>query len=172
LRAFRQEDKIVLNFPAKPLTPIKCPENLIAGLRGIRPTKVYDAGDRLLVVLERAEQVKGMQPQIELLKKLSSPGVVITAIGAIGDIGNIGAIGAIGESVDFVSRTFYPHKPNWEDAVTGASHCALVPYWSKELKKKRLHAIQVSPRGGELFCMEQQDRVLIGGRVSWTQDLS
>lgn len=155
LKAFCQDDKIVLNFPVKPLTLITCPENLSAGLGGIDPEEIYDAGDRLLIVLEKLSQVKQMQPQIELLKKLSFPGIVVTAIG---------------ESVDFVSRTFYPHKSNWEDAVTGASHCALVPYWSRKLKKKKLHAIQVSPRGGELFCENRQDRVLIGGQLSWCDD--
>lgn len=30
LKAIQQRDKITLNFPVKPLAPIKCPDNLIA----------------------------------------------------------------------------------------------------------------------------------------------
>lgn len=152
LKAMQQENQIVLNFPEKPLKLTAGTDALIAGLAGIEPEEVYDAGDRLLVILQQAEQVKTLEPNIELLKKLPYPGIVITAPG---------------ETTDFVSRTFYPHKPNWEDAVTGASHCALVPYWSKKLNKNQLHALQVSPRGGELFCRQGQDRVFIGGRVIW-----
>lgn len=72
---------------------------------------------------------------------------------------------APGTNVDFVSRTFYPQKPVSEDSVTGASHCLLAPYWSKRLNKTDLHALQVSGRGGEIFCRYQNDRVLISGRA-------
>jgi hypothetical protein len=41
-----------------------------------------------------------------------------------------------------------------------------VPYWSRRLGKKRLHARQVSPRGGDLHCEDRGDRVAIGGRVA------
>lgn len=150
LTASLQDDIIFLNFPVKPLTPIECPAALIPGLANLKPMDVYDAGDRLIVVLQNAQQVQEIEPNIEVLKTVFHAGIVITAPG---------------ETIDFVSRTFYPHKPNWEDAVTGASHCALVPYWSKKLKKESLHALQVSPRGGELFCVNQGHRVLIGGRA-------
>jgi len=35
--------------------------------------------------------------------------------------------------------------------VTGSAHCTLVPYWAKRLGKKKLHAQQISVRGGELW---------------------
>jgi predicted PhzF superfamily epimerase YddE/YHI9 len=47
--------------------------------------------------------------------------------------------------------------------VTGSIHCALIPYWSKRLGRKKLHARQLSPRGGELFCEDRGERVGIGG---------
>jgi predicted PhzF superfamily epimerase YddE/YHI9 len=50
-----------------------------------------------------------------------------------------------------------------EDPVTGSAHSTLIPYWARRLKKTELHALQVSARGGELFCREQGDRVKIGG---------
>ena len=72
---------------------------------------------------------------------------------------------APGRAVDFVSRFFAPAFGVPEDPVTGSAHCTLVPYWAKRLGKARLHALQVSARGGELFCEDRDARVSIGGRV-------
>jgi predicted PhzF superfamily epimerase YddE/YHI9 len=41
----------------------------------------------------------------------------------------------------------------------------LTPYWAGRLGKERLNAAQVSPRGGELYCMPRGDRVAIAGRA-------
>jgi predicted PhzF superfamily epimerase YddE/YHI9 len=41
----------------------------------------------------------------------------------------------------------------------------LIPYWSEQLSKNYLTAKQVSKRGGELFCQNKNDRVLIGGNA-------
>ncbi len=42
---------------------------------------------------------------------------------------------------------------------------SLIPYWSKRLGKKKLHAYQVSPRGGELWCEDRGERVTISGKT-------
>jgi hypothetical protein len=42
----------------------------------------------------------------------------------------------------------------------------LIPYWSKKLGKKKLHARQVSRRGGELFCEYKDNRVIIAGKAT------
>ena len=52
-----------------------------------------------------------------------------------------------------------------EDPVTGSAHCTLVPYWSRRLGKTSLHARQVSPRGGELWCEDRGDRVVLQGKA-------
>jgi predicted PhzF superfamily epimerase YddE/YHI9 len=70
---------------------------------------------------------------------------------------------APGDDCDFVSRYFAPRVGVPEDPVTGSAHCALIPYWAKRLGKRELHARQVSPRGGELFCEDRGERVGIGG---------
>lgn len=49
--------------------------------------------------------------------------------------------------------------------MTGSAHCTLVPYWAERLGKKDLHALQLSKRGGELFCTDRGDRITIGGRA-------
>jgi len=50
-----------------------------------------------------------------------------------------------------------------EDPITGSIHCALVPYWTNQLKKSKIHACQASQRGGDLFCKLLEERVFIGG---------
>jgi predicted PhzF superfamily epimerase YddE/YHI9 len=72
---------------------------------------------------------------------------------------------APGRGADFVSRFFAPRAGVPEDPVTGSAHCTLVPYWSERLGKKRLHAFQVSRRGGELFCEDRGERVGIAGHA-------
>ena len=52
-----------------------------------------------------------------------------------------------------------------EDPVTGSAHTTLIPYWSEKLNKISLTAKQVSKRGGELFCENTDNRVLIGGNA-------
>ena len=59
-----------------------------------------------------------------------------------------------------------------EDPVTGSTHCALIPYWSKRLGKGELRARQISKRGGELFCEDRGDRVGIeGNAVTYLDDI-
>jgi len=64
-----------------------------------------------------------------------------------------------------VSRFFAPAMGVPEDPVTGSSHCTLVPLWAGRLGRTRLHARQVSARGGELRCEQRGERVRIGGRA-------
>ena len=71
-----------------------------------------------------------------------------------------------GNDCDFVSRFFAPKYGIDEDPVTGSAHCTLIPYWSKKLGKKKLHAKQLSERGGELFCEMKNDRVVISGKAA------
>jgi PhzF family phenazine biosynthesis protein len=68
-----------------------------------------------------------------------------------------------GSPYDCVSRFFAPAKGVFEDPVTGSAHCAIVPYWAKRLGKKELRAYQASPRGGELLCTDDGERVILEG---------
>ena len=82
---------------------------------------------------------------------------------------NIDARGLIVSSTsknyDFISRCFFPTTGVDEDPVTGSAHTTLIPYWSKKLNKKNLHAMQISKRGGELKCADNGGRVSIGGNA-------
>jgi PhzF family phenazine biosynthesis protein len=137
-----------MDFPARPAEPCPSPPELAAGL-GVVPGAVFSSRD-YLAVLDDEETVRGLNPRMEELVKLDCTGIIVTAPG---------------RTADFVSRFFAPRVGVPEDPVTGSSHCTLIPYWSERLGKKELHSLQVSARGGELFCTDLGERVRIAGRA-------
>ncbi|RLB01765.1 MAG: isomerase [Deltaproteobacteria bacterium] len=141
-----ETDLLFMDFPSRRGQPCDLPEELIRAL-GEEPAEVFLSRD-YLVVYESENQIKRINPNMDLLEKLDSLGVIITAPG---------------DEVDFVSRFFAPKVGVPEDPVTGSAHCTLIPYWSNRLKKKKLRAHQLSPRGGEIFCEDLGKRVRIGG---------
>lgn len=148
LKVDQQDDQLRMEFPT--LEPQSCapPAELLAGLRR-QPREVLRA-EKYLAVYDSEDEVRSLRPDFELLKRLDCMGVIVTAPG---------------KEVDFVSRFFAPRVGIPEDPVTGSAHCTLVPYWSKRLGKSQLHALQVSPRGGELFCEQLGDKVIIAGHA-------
>lgn len=148
LSVSRDKEYITLDFPVKPLEDCLHSNLIKNGLGGI-PTKSYQyKSERCLVVFDSEDEVKNIKPNLQTLAELPYRGIIITAPG---------------RETDFVSRVFYPKKLIWEDAVTGSSHCLLVPYWSEKLNKTKLHSRQLSQRGGDLFCELINDRVFISG---------
>ncbi|WP_456386355.1 PhzF family phenazine biosynthesis protein [Desulfolithobacter sp.] len=147
----RSEENIyVLDFPSRPGRQIEILPELTKGL-GQKPLAVYKSRD-LLAVFNSEEKVRGLRPDFTQLATLDCLAVIATAPG---------------EKVDFVSRCFAPAAGIDEDPVTGSAHCTLIPYWAHRLKRKKLHARQVSARSGELLCEMAGDRVLIGGQATF-----
>lgn len=144
-------DSIVLDFPSRPAARCDVPAALREGL-GVNPLEVLKSRD-FLVVLESEDDVRALAPDFAQLARLDCLGVIVTAPGRSAS------------GVDFVSRFFAPRAGIDEDPVTGSAHCTLTPYWAARLKKKELHARQVSHRGGELFCTLEGDRVRIAGHA-------
>ena len=144
----RSGDMLSLDFPSQPPVPCDPPAEILAGL-GTRPSEILKGPD-YFAVYDHEEEIREMRPRMDVLKKLDLRGVIVTAPGV---------------SSDFVSRFFAPSLGIDEDPVTGSAHCALTPYWSKRLGKNRLHAFQLSERGGELFCAQEAGRVIISGRA-------
>jgi len=144
----RDGELLALDFPARPPTPAQAPRLLTDALQ-LEPVEFYESRDYMAVFSTEAE-VRSLRPSMELLKQLGHFALIVTAPG---------------QGVDFVSRFFAPAAGIPEDPVTGSAHCTLVPYWSARLGKKNLHALQVSARGGELWCEDCGDRVLIAGRA-------
>ncbi|HYC71367.1 MAG TPA: PhzF family phenazine biosynthesis protein [Opitutaceae bacterium] len=142
------EGRLELDFPSRPVAPAPAPADLRQGL-GAEPEFVGRSRD-YLCVFAREEQVRDLRPDFSALARVPGVGVIASAPG---------------RDCDFVSRFFAPASGIPEDPVTGSSHSALIPYWSARLGRKRLHARQVSARGGELFCEDRAERVGIGGHA-------
>jgi len=144
----RQGDLFVMDFPSRPPEPCQ-PPNGLDEILGVAHSQTLRARD-LLVVYETEEQIRGLAPDLQRVATLDYFAVIVTALG---------------RTSDFVSRFFAPAAGIPEDPVTGSAHCTLIPYWSQRLGKKELHALQLSERGGELFCTDRGERVSIGGRA-------
>jgi predicted PhzF superfamily epimerase YddE/YHI9 len=144
----READLLSLDFPARPPLVCSLPEAIPKSL-GREPRDILAARD-YLAVFDTEEEVRSLRPDFEALKHLDRLGLIVTSAG---------------RECDFVSRFFAPGAGISEDPVTGSSHCTLVPYWAQRLGKSRLHALQVSARGGELFCEDLGSRVKISGRA-------
>jgi PhzF family phenazine biosynthesis protein len=139
-----------MDFPSRPPTH-EMPADGFREMLGIAPMKVLSSEEDILAVLESEKCVRDLKPDFTALAGLECRGVIVTARG---------------EKSDFVSRFFAPAVGVTEDPVTGSAHCVLVPYWARLLKKNSLHAIQVSRRGGELFCQDRGKRVKIAGEAA------
>jgi PhzF family phenazine biosynthesis protein len=148
LQVAREHGRLSLDFPCKAGSPVEVTEQLCAAL-GRRPHEVWQARD-LMAVFNTEAEVRDLRPDMEKIMGLDAFAVIVTAPG---------------DHVDFVSRFFAPAKGVPEDPVTGSAHCTLIPYWAARLDQTRLHARQVSARGGDLFCELRGDRVSIAGRA-------
>lgn len=152
LSVTRDEDLLAMDFPSRPASKVSPMPDVERAL-GRAPRELHRAAE-FLAVYESASEVKSLEPNFDAIKTIAANagchGIIVT--------------GPDGQ-VDFVSRFFAPVAGIPEDPVTGSAHCTLVPYWSARLGKKSLHALQISPRGGELFCEDCGDRVVLAGRA-------
>jgi PhzF family phenazine biosynthesis protein len=140
---------IDMDFPVHEAVPCAIrPEDLVRAL-GREPKEILKARN-YLAVYEGEAEIRAISPDLELLKEVDCLGAIVTARG---------------EDSDFVSRYFAPRIGIPEDAATGSTHCALAPYWSRRLGKRKLHARQLSQRRGELWCESLDDRVRITARA-------
>ncbi len=142
----RKGDRLILDFPSRPPVTCETPRELEETL-GNKPVEIWRSRDYLMV-FDNEDEIRNMNPDLVRMLNWDCLGVIVTAPG---------------KTVDFVSRFFAPRAGVNEDPVTGSSHSTLIPYWAKRLKKTELHAVQLSSRGGELFCQDAGDRVKIGG---------
>lgn len=144
----KKKELLELDFPSWPPERITdYPPELIASLGHPEIAGVY-MNREYLVELMNEESVRKCNPDFSLMKKVNKM-VIITAPG---------------KEVDFVSRFFAPTAGIDEDPVTGSAHSQLIPFWSEKLGKTSLFARQLSKRGGEIWCEQKGDRVIMAGR--------
>jgi len=145
----REDDGLLaMDFPSRPPRHCDVHADLLPAL-GRNPESVLAARD-YLVVYPTEQEVREIDPDMKLLSGLDRFAVIITAPG---------------RDCDFVSRFFAPAQGVPEDPVTGSAHCTLTPYWAERLCRDKLHARQVSRRGGELWCELRGNRVRMAGRA-------
>ena len=148
LKVTINENLYLMDFPSRPPKRINEIDLLYEAL-GKKPLEILAYRD-LIAVFNDQDEILSISPDLEKLKKIDYPSIVVTSLG---------------DNSDFVSRNFAPKLGIPEDPVTGSAHCELIPYWSKVLNKKELFAYQISERGGKLYCTHNEDRVTIGGEA-------
>ena len=144
----RVNTKYVMDFPVRLSEPVALPPGLADAL-GVAPIEVFVNSFNYMALLESAQIVRALTPDMAALARLDRDGVIVTALGD--------------GAYDFVSRYFAPAKGIPEDPVTGGAHCMLAPYWAGRLGKTMFHAYQASRRGGEIICRLAGERVELEG---------
>lgn len=151
LSARKDGEYIILNFPTEKDMQIETPEEL---KKSLKVPILYTGQNRMdyIVEVDNEETVRNLEPDLEIMKRLNTRGVIVTSRSA-------------NPEYDFVSRFFAPGAGIPEDPVTGSAHCCLGPYWEKRLGKIELTSYQASKRGGTLKLTINGDRVFIGGKA-------
>lgn len=153
LRSRREEDGWVgMDFPAKPAAACEAPPELARAL-GAEPSWVGTSEFDLLALLPSEAVVRGLEPDLRLLRAVHARGVIVTARAE-----------AAAEA-DFVSRFFAPRVGVEEDPVTGSAHCVLAPFWAERLGRAGLVGFQASERGGTVRVRAAGERVHLAGRA-------
>jgi len=146
----KEDEKIVLDFPCDNITKVNVP-TIIREAFNIQPEQAFLGKTDLMLIFETEAQINKIEPNFDLLKNINVRGIIISAPG---------------QNVDFVSRFFAPVSGINEDPVTGSAHTTLIPYWSEQLNKKEMEALQLSKRGGKIYCKLKGKRVIIAGHAN------
>ena len=141
--------EFTLTFPSFAVQPIDFTSELRA-IVGIEPVFCGEAENTIIMEYKDMEQLKQVNPDLNLLKKLDVRALITTAQDT---------------EYDFASRYFAPKVGIDEDPVCASAHCRLIPYWSSKLKKDEMIAYQASSRGGVLKCKNLINNVLISGEA-------
>jgi PhzF family phenazine biosynthesis protein len=150
LTAYRDADRIQLDFPASPPEACPAPADLVEAV-GVEPAFVGKSRFWLFVV-DSADSVRALKPDFRQLAEITSSGVIVTA-------------SSDDPRFDFFSRFFAPAAGIDEDPVTGSAHCCLGPYWGQRLGKTSMAGYQASARGGVVNVQLKGNRVLLGGQA-------
>ena len=149
LKVTREGELYCMDFPSwKPERVDDFSAELALILGNVEIVGVYRHRD-LLVELYDEATVQNCNPDLTLMKKHFDK-MIITAPG---------------KNVDFVSRFFAPGAGVDEDPATGSAHAQLIPFWAEKLGKNSMHALQLSKRGGEIWCEQKGDRVIMKGKA-------
>lgn len=145
------EATYTMDFPATP--PEEARVDGLSETFGVEPIWTGRTPFDVFAVLEDEAAIRALAPDIGAVARLGGRGVILTAR----------ADG--GSEVDVVSRFFAPEAGVPEDPVTGSAHCAIGPYWARQLGRDELSCYQASRRGGYVGVRVRGDRVELTGRA-------
>jgi predicted PhzF superfamily epimerase YddE/YHI9 len=137
LTVSRNHERFEMDFPSRPAVSCEIPTGLLSAL-GLETAEVMRDQRDFLIVVDHAEMVENLKPDIAALAKidLGIGGAIITAAGE--------------NDVDYVCRFFAPSEGIDEDPATGSIQCTLVPYWAGRTGKQTFRVQQLSSRGARM----------------------
>lgn len=151
LRVWRQDRLIWIGFTPVPLQEARVPAAVLEAL-SLQDAIWFGCNENeYVVVLATPGQVQSVRPNLELIRRLPVSRVLVTAAG--------------GDNADFTSRNFAPVLGLDEDQATGSAHAVLGPLWAGRLNRRRLSALQASPRRGRLAVAIDDGQVHVGGQA-------
>jgi predicted PhzF superfamily epimerase YddE/YHI9 len=148
-------ERICIDFPAMPGSRVDRIADMEAAL-GARPRETWVAPFGYVAIFDDRAVIADMRPDLARVSGFDRTAVIATAPG--------------GEVSDIVIRVFAPNVGLAEDPVCGTAHRIIVPYWAENMGKAKIHSRQLSPRGGDLWCEDKGDTVVIGGEASLVID--
>lgn len=149
LKVRKDKELLILNFPTDNTEKISAPATLLSSLN-IKPVETYKGKTDFMLVFQNQTEIERLRPDFGTMSAATVRGVIVTAKG---------------NECDFVSRFFGPGVGINEDPVTGSAHTTLIPYWTKQLNKTEMNAMQLSKRRGYLNCKYLGERVEIAGQA-------
>lgn len=146
----RSDDLLLMDFPTDQIDD--CPlHKVLVDAIGIEPVHSFKGKSDVVFVYKNHETIKDLKPNFNLLSSVDIRGLIATAPGF--------------DQFDFVSRGFFPAAGINEDPATGSAHTTLTPYWSKQLNKNQMSALQMSQRGGYFELEDQGERTILKGKA-------
>lgn len=161
LIVYRKGPLYEMDFPALPPSRVEAPGALVQSLTkalGAEPVEIW-SGHYGVVVLDSAETVRNLKPDIAALEKI--------VLDLAEERGNL-VVCAASDSpdVDVIDRFFAPGSGVDEDPATGSAHCILAPLYASKLGRPAVRFFQAFPgRGGEIETELKGDRVRLRGRA-------
>lgn len=144
-------------LPAVTPRRIETPPGLAQAL-GDEPVAVW-IGNYLVALLDSAETVRGLKPDIARLEEISR------GLGGLGNVG-VAALTCGDSEPDVIDRFFAPGFGIPEDPATGSLHCLLMPILAEQLGVRSLTFHQAFPgRGADLTARMHGANVLITGQA-------
>jgi PhzF family phenazine biosynthesis protein len=161
-----KKKKVVFRSKSGLLTVRKTKTGLLMDFPSWMPERINDYSPELLASLGNPE-IAGVYKNREYIVELMNEDAVRKCkpdFSLMKKVDKMVIITAPGKEVDFVSRFFAPNAGIDEDPVTGSAHSQLIPFWSEKLGKKKMKAKQLSKRGGDIYCEQKKERVIMGGQ--------